>query len=42
MALTISLYPGLYSSPVDYLYYQTPVVTEVVPPSGPVSGFTQL
>ena len=40
--LTISLIPGLYSSPVQYLYYKNPVVTSVVPPSGPEAGFTQL
>jgi len=38
----ISLIPGLYSSPVQYLYYKNPVVTSVVPPSGPEKGFTQL
>ena len=27
---------------MEYLYYQNPVVTELVPPSGPVSGFTQI
>jgi hypothetical protein len=40
--LMISLYPGLYSSPVDYLYYENPEVDSIVPFSGPESGFTQL
>jgi hypothetical protein len=40
--LMISLYPGLYSSPVQYLYYKNPVVNSVMPPCGPESGFTQL
>lgn len=40
--LMISLYPGLYSSPVKYLYYKTPVVNSITPTSGPESGFTQI
>lgn len=40
--LSISLLPGLYSSPVAYLYYESPVVTAVSPPCGPEAGFTQL
>jgi hypothetical protein len=40
--LSVSLLPGLYSSPVTYLYYMTPVVLKVDPPSGPEYGFTQL
>lgn len=38
----IALYPGLYSSPVNYLYYQKPEVTGLDPVSGPESGFTQI
>ena len=40
--LSISLLPGLYSTPVSYLYYKTPQVSDVQPPCGPESGFTQL
>jgi hypothetical protein len=40
--LVISLYPGLYSSPVQYLYYKNPIVNSISPVSGPESGFTQL
>jgi hypothetical protein len=40
--LTISLYPGLYSSPVDYLYYKNPVVESLAPTSGPEEGMTQI
>lgn len=40
--LEISLYPGLYSSPVQYLYYKNPIVDSIAPISGPESGFTQL
>lgn len=40
--LTISLYPGLYSSPVDYLYYKNPVVETIAPTSGPEEGYTQI
>jgi len=40
--LEISLYPGLYSSPVKYLYYKNPVVSSIAPTCGPESGFTQL
>ena len=42
MQLSISLLPGLYSSPVQFLYYETPTVREIAPPCGPESGFTQL
>jgi len=38
--LAISLYPGLYSSPVQYLYYQNPIVTSIYPTSGPFTGYT--
>jgi hypothetical protein len=38
--LMISLYPGLYSTPVKYLYYQNPTIAEINPKSGPLSGFT--
>jgi hypothetical protein len=38
--LTISLYPGLYSSPVDFLYYKNPVVESLAPTSGPEEGLT--
>lgn len=40
--ISISLYPGLWSSPIGYLYYETPTVGVVSPPCGPESGFTQL
>lgn len=40
--LEISLYPGLYSSPVQYLYYKNPIIASIAPVSGPESGFTQL
>jgi hypothetical protein len=40
--LAISFIPGLYSSPVLYLYYQTPTVSSISPISGPDTGLTQL
>jgi len=40
--LSISLLPGLYSSPVQYLYYKTPVVDSIVPVCGPEAGYTQI
>ena len=40
--LQISLYPGLYSSPVQFLFYKNPVVTDIFPNSGPLGGFTQI
>ena len=40
--LSISLFPGLYSSPVQYLFYETPTVTSIDPESGPESGSTLL
>ena len=40
--LSISFLKGLYSSPVTYLYYETPIVTDVNPPCGPEQGYTQL
>lgn len=40
--LAISMLPGLFSSPVTFVYYETPVVEAISPPSGPMSGFTQL
>lgn len=40
--LSISLLPGLYSSPVSYLYYKTPIVATVQPVCGPEAGYTQL
>lgn len=40
--LSISLLPGLYSSPVAYLYYKQPIVEAVQPACGPEAGFTQL
>jgi len=30
------------SSSVNYLYYETPVITGVYPPCGPHTGFTQI
>jgi hypothetical protein len=38
--LSVSLLPGLFSTPVSFLYYETPVVNEIYPPCGPFSGFT--
>lgn len=40
--LMIALYPGLYSSPVEFLYYQKPEVYGVDPASGPEMGYSQL
>lgn len=40
--LAVSLLPGLYSTPVSYLYYETPKVAAISPPCGPEAGFTQL
>jgi hypothetical protein len=40
--LEISLYPGLYSSPVQYLYYKNPTVESIAPTCGPSSGYTQI
>lgn len=42
MELAVSLLPGLYSTPVAYLYYETPKVAAIAPPCGPEAGFTQL
>jgi hypothetical protein len=38
--LTISMYNGLYSTPVKYLYYKNPEIAEIIPKSGPMYGFT--
>lgn len=40
--LTISMYGGLDSSPVKYLYYNTPVIQTILPISGPDYGYTQI
>lgn len=42
MDLSISMYEGLDSSPVQYLYYNTPEVVSILPTSGPDYGFTQI
>jgi hypothetical protein len=38
--LSISMYEGLDSSAVDYLYYNTPQVSNILPVSGPDYGYT--
>lgn len=40
--LTISMYDGLDSSPVKYLYYNTPQIQSILPVSGPDYGYTQI
>jgi hypothetical protein len=39
--LKISMIKGLYSSPVQYLYYKTPKIQKILPVSGPDYGLTQ-
>jgi hypothetical protein len=36
------MYKGLYSSPVEYLYYETPEILAILPVSGPDYGLTQV
>lgn len=40
--LSVSVEGDLYSPPVQYLYYETPVITDISPKCGPDYGFTQI
>ena len=40
--LRISLKDGLWSSPVKYLYYETPEIHSIEPTCGPDFGYTQI
>jgi len=40
--MKIATKPNLWSTPIKYLYYETPVVTSIGPICGPDHGYTQI